>query len=122
MTNDTYATEANLTVYIGLGSNVGDREANLREAVARMGKLGVEAVRQSSIYETEAVGLRNQPWFLNQVIEARVLAGLTSDRRAIAGNAMHSIKAEGLLSELLDIELAMGRERSIVNGPRVIDI
>ena len=110
MTNDTRSTEANLTVYLGLGSNVGDRHANLREAVARIEKLGFEVVQQSSIYETEPVGFKDQPWFLNQVIEAR-----TRDRGPIS-------TAEVILTQLLDVEQEMGREHGVVNGPRIIDI
>ena len=58
------------SVYLGLGTNIGDREANLQEAIERIKGLGLEIVRASSIYETEPVGYHDQPWFLNQVIEA----------------------------------------------------
>jgi 2-amino-4-hydroxy-6-hydroxymethyldihydropteridine diphosphokinase len=121
------------SVHLGLGSNLGDREANLREAIARIEKLGLKIVRRSSIYETEPVGYQDQPWFLNQVIEtfmppelifyedaettAQLNAGAETERqRPVA------YKIVGLLRALLDIEREMGRERTIVNGPRVIDI
>lgn len=151
MTNNPGSTESSLIVYLGLGSNIGDRLANLREAVARIKRLGVEVLRQSSIYETEPVGLEDQPWFLNQVIEGRISAELERElnvrqsagvsetpshvafeaddksancRRCVAQNpeTIGRFQAEALLAELLKIESALGRERTIVNGPRVIDI
>lgn len=119
-------------VYIGLGSNLGDREANLWEAIERMKELGLEIVRASSIYETEPVGYANQSWFLNQVIEARMARELTfnADEETTAllkiftddphGNFM--IQLGEMLRALHEIEHEMGRERTILNGPRVIDI
>ncbi|HST20735.1 MAG TPA: 2-amino-4-hydroxy-6-hydroxymethyldihydropteridine diphosphokinase [Blastocatellia bacterium] len=94
------------SVYLGLGTNIGDREANLQEAIERIKGLGLEIIRASSIYETEPVGYHDQPWFLNQVIEANVL-----DWQILS-----------LLKALQNIEREMGRTRTIPNGPRVIDI
>src|SRR5204862_4689839 len=93
------------------------------EAIARIEKLGLAVVRESSIYETEPVGLADQPWFLNQVIKI-ILAGLTSEPGLALSDpeAITTVRAEAVLSELLKIEDEMGRERTIVNGPRVIDI
>jgi 2-amino-4-hydroxy-6-hydroxymethyldihydropteridine diphosphokinase len=93
---------------IALGSNLasqyGDREANLREAVRRLGELGeVRAV--SSFYDTEPVGYLDQPRFLNG---AAVLET--------------SLDPSALMRALLEIERAMGRERVIAKGPRVIDL
>jgi 2-amino-4-hydroxy-6-hydroxymethyldihydropteridine diphosphokinase len=95
---------------IALGSNLdsefGDREANLREAVRRMGKLGeVRAV--SSFYDTEPVGYREQPRFLNAALVLETKLG-----------------PEELMRKLLAVERAMGRERvgAVVKGPRVIDL
>jgi len=93
---------------IALGSNLasqyGDREANLREAVRRLGELGeVKAV--SSFYDTEPVGYLDQPRFLNG---AAVLET--------------SLDPSALMRALLEIERAMGRERVIAKGPRVIDL
>jgi 2-amino-4-hydroxy-6-hydroxymethyldihydropteridine diphosphokinase len=125
MTNGGRSGEAEIAVYLGLGSNVGDREANLREAMARIEILGLAVVRESSIYETEPVGLADQPWFLNQVIETRLLRGPSSRHGHAAGDANRiakPVQAEALLSELLKIEREMGRERVAANGPRVIDI
>jgi 7,8-dihydro-6-hydroxymethylpterin-pyrophosphokinase len=81
-------------------------------------------VRESSIYETEPVGLADQPWFLNQVIETKIIAGLTSEHGPALGdpNASATVQAGAILSELLKIEHEMGRARTITNGPRVIDL
>ncbi|HSQ21081.1 MAG TPA: 2-amino-4-hydroxy-6-hydroxymethyldihydropteridine diphosphokinase [Blastocatellia bacterium] len=124
MTNGSLSKKSDIALYLGLGSNVGDREKNLREAIARIGKLGLEISRQSSIYETEPVGFTDQPWFLNQVIEAKFLDGLTSEHGPLVGDpeAFAASQAEALLDRLLNIEREMGRERAVVNGPRLIDI
>ena len=121
------------SVHLGLGSNLGDRATNLREAIARIEKLGLKIVRASSIYETEPVGYQDQPWFLNQVIEAFMPPELIfyEDAETTARlNAWAETERQwpvdfqilGLLRALLDIEREMGRERTIVNGPRIIDI
>ncbi|HDN79443.1 MAG: 2-amino-4-hydroxy-6-hydroxymethyldihydropteridine diphosphokinase [Chloroflexi bacterium] len=91
-------------VYLGLGSNLGEREANLREALSRLrGK--VELKRVSSIYETEPVGYKEQPWFLNLVC-----SGLTE------------LSPRSLLQFIKKIEQEMGRVPSVRWGPRIIDI
>jgi 2-amino-4-hydroxy-6-hydroxymethyldihydropteridine diphosphokinase len=92
------------TVYISLGSNVGDREANLMEAVRRLAVLGT-VTRISSLYETEPVEFLNQPWFLNCVVELRTAR-----------------MPRNLLASLLEIERAMGRRRTVAKGPRTIDL
>jgi 2-amino-4-hydroxy-6-hydroxymethyldihydropteridine diphosphokinase len=120
MTNSRRSREAKIAVYLGLGSNVGERQANLREAIERIKKLGIEIVRESSIYETEPAGFIDQPWFLNQVIEVRIPA--ESGRHVEDSETIITIQAKALLCKLLDIERAMGRERTIADGPRVIDI
>lgn len=125
MTNGGRSSESeDIAVYLGLGSNIGNREANLREAIARIETLGLEIKRESSLYETEPVGFRDQPWFLNQVIEIKILAGLTSEHGPALGDpeTIATVQAEALLSDLLKIEREMGRERVVANGPRVIDI
>jgi len=58
-------------VYLSLGSNVGDRAKNLQDAIGALADSGVEVRKVSSIYETEPVDLRKQPWFLNCVVEAQ---------------------------------------------------
>lgn len=111
-------------VYIGLGSNLGDRQANLREAVERIEQLGLEIIRTSSIYETEPVGMKQQPWFLNQVIETSVIDELRSRDVSAAKDSDVAVpnQAQSILSALLEIERVMGRKRSLINGPRLIDI
>lgn len=121
------------SVHLGLGSNLGDREANLREAITRIEKLGLKIVRASSIYETEPVGYQDQPWFLNQVIETFMPPDLIfyEDEETTAQlNAWFKTDRQwpvdfqilGLLRALLGIEREMGRERTVPNGPRVIDL
>ena len=121
------------SVYLGLGTNVGDREANLQEAIERVKGLGLEIIRASSIYETEPVGYHDQPWFLNQVIEANMTVGLTfnsddDDAEFVKAAAVSHPRMIldwqilSLLTALQTIEREMGRVRTIVNGPRVIDI
>jgi 2-amino-4-hydroxy-6-hydroxymethyldihydropteridine diphosphokinase len=90
--------------YLSLGSNVGDREAQLRDAVARLSTLG-HVVAVSSLYETEPVEFTNQPWFLNCVVAFET-----------------SQKPQQLLAAILGIEEEMGRRRVQKKGPRVIDI
>ncbi|HJQ71735.1 MAG TPA: 2-amino-4-hydroxy-6-hydroxymethyldihydropteridine diphosphokinase [Blastocatellia bacterium] len=94
-------------IYLGIGSNLGEREANLKEAARRIAGLGLTITRASSIYETEPVGYADQPWFLNQVIEVE---------------SEQSIKPAELLESLLGIEREMGRRPSVKDGPRLIDI
>ena len=91
-------------VYLGLGSNQGDREQNLRDAIERLrAVVDVEAV--SSVYETEPVGFQQQPDFLNIVARART-----------------TLPPDELMAQLIAVERSMGRERSFRNAPRLIDI
>jgi 2-amino-4-hydroxy-6-hydroxymethyldihydropteridine diphosphokinase len=90
--------------YLSLGSNIGDRKANLREAIAQLKEAGsVRAL--SGMYETQPVDLPNQPWFLN--CAAEIETGKTPRE---------------LLMFVLSIEAAMGRLRFRDKGPRKIDI
>ncbi len=91
-------------VYLSLGSNVGDREANLNSAIARLETIG-EIVAVSSFYETEPVEVAAQPWFLNCAV-------------AVETEKM----PKQLLAAILDIEQQMGRRRVRKKGPRTIDI
>jgi len=59
------------SIYLSLGSNIGDRAANLRVAIAALPSAGVTVVRVSSFYETEPVDFLDQAWFLNCVVEAQ---------------------------------------------------
>lgn len=92
------------TVYLSLGSNLGDRQANLQSALERLGELGaVTAV--SSIYETEPVGFAAQPYFLNCAVALET-----------------ELMPRQLLHRVLAIEQALGRKRKIAKGPRTADI
>jgi 2-amino-4-hydroxy-6-hydroxymethyldihydropteridine diphosphokinase len=92
------------TAYIGLGSNLGDRQATLRTAVQRLETWG-RVTGISSLYETEPVGYLEQPPFLNAVV------------------ALESELAPGeLLRALLGIERDLGRKRSFPNAPRTLDL
>jgi 2-amino-4-hydroxy-6-hydroxymethyldihydropteridine diphosphokinase len=93
------------TAYLSLGSNVGDRPANLHRAIAALTERGIRVVKQSSIYETEPVGFREQDWFLNCALEIETL-----------------LSPQELLEALLEIEQGMGRHRTRPMGPRIIDI
>jgi 2-amino-4-hydroxy-6-hydroxymethyldihydropteridine diphosphokinase len=93
-------------VYLGLGTNLGERQRNLEDAIERLGEF-VDVEMRSSIYETEPWGYAEQPRYLNMVISGRTrLAPLE------------------LLDRLKGIEEAMGRQavEAIRYGPRPIDI
>ncbi len=92
------------TVYLSLGSNVGDRSANLRDALARLAQLG-DVTQVSSFYETEPVDFAAQPWFLNCAV------ALSTDKMP-----------RQFLAALQRIEQDMGRKRLQAKGPRVIDL
>lgn len=92
------------TVYLSLGSNVGDREANLRAAREKLAAF-CEVTAVSAYYETEPVEYLAQPWFLNCAV------AMTTD-----------LMPRQLLAWLQKIEHAMGRKRTVAKGPRVIDL
>ena len=92
------------TVYLSLGSNIGDRDANLRNAIEKLGELG-EVVAVSSFYETEPMEFTDQPWFVNCAVALRT-----------------KLMPERFLSRVLSIEQKMGRLRTRPKGPRTIDI
>ena len=91
-------------VYLSLGSNLGDRAANLHTALTLLGAVGT-VVAVSSFYETEPVELTAQPWFLN------CAAKLETERMP-----------KQLIKNILDLEREMGRQRQQKKGPRNIDI
>jgi 2-amino-4-hydroxy-6-hydroxymethyldihydropteridine diphosphokinase len=93
------------TVYLSLGSNVGDRAKNLRAAIDELPHAGVAITRVSSFYETEPVDLREQPWFLNCVVEAET-----------------HFDPNMLLRALREIETKMGSRKLVPKGPRLIDM
>lgn len=92
------------TAYLSLGSNLGDRAANLRQACDRLSRVG-NILAASSAYETEPLELRQQPWFVNAVVALQT-----------------ELSPKELLHEVLSIEKSMGRERTQPKGPRNIDI
>ena len=92
------------TVYLSLGSNLGDREANLHTAMEKLSELG-EVMAVSSFYETEPMEFTAQPWFLNCAVALRT-----------------ELMPKLFLSKTLAIEQQMGRRRSQPKGPRTIDI
>src|SRR5579862_8224999 len=91
-------------VYLSLGSNVGDREQNLRTAIAKLGELG-EVIAVSSFYETEPVEFTQQPWFLNCAVAVRT-----------------ELMPKLFLAKIQAIEQEMGRRRVQPKGPRTLDI
>src|SRR5262245_55389628 len=89
-------------IFLGFGSNIGDRATYLKEAIRL---LGLPIVSESSVYESEPVDYLNQPWFLNQVLQCET--------------SFHPLK---LLAECQKVENQLGRTREISKGPRTIDI
>ena len=93
-----------VAVAIALGSNLGDRARNLREAAERL-TATISDLRLSSFHETEPVGVGPQPMFLNAAAVGKT-----------------SLTPEALLQELLSIETALGRERPRSGAPRTVDL
>jgi 2-amino-4-hydroxy-6-hydroxymethyldihydropteridine diphosphokinase len=91
------------TAYLSLGSNIGDREANLRAAIEKLKELGEVVV--SSFYETEPLDFTAQPWFLNCAVAIRT-----------------ELMPQLFLAKVQAIEQQMGRRRIQPKGPRNIDI
>jgi 2-amino-4-hydroxy-6-hydroxymethyldihydropteridine diphosphokinase len=92
-------------IYLSLGSNIGDRERNLRKAVEQLAARDVRVLHTSRIYETEPVDYKDQAWFLNQVVEAET--------------ALFPMQ---LLTRIGRVERELGRVRRVPKGPRIIDI
>jgi 2-amino-4-hydroxy-6-hydroxymethyldihydropteridine diphosphokinase len=93
------------TAFLSLGSNLGDREALLTEALHRLETEGVHEMRPSSIHETEPQDFLDQPRFLNMAVEVET-----------------DLTPQELLAAIQKIETEMGRQRTIPKGPRTIDI
>ena len=93
------------TVYLSLGSNVGDRRRHLDDALDLLRAAGVTIVRVSRVYETEPQDVRAQPWFLNLVAEA--------ETRLFPLQLLHAAQR---------VERRLGRKRIVEKGPRIIDI
>ena len=95
-----------MVIYLGLGSNLGDRENHLHAAVAGLRRMDqIQVVRSASIYLTEPKDYVDQPWFLNTVIQADT-----------------DLPPEALLERCLAIEREGGRARTVSKGPRTIDV
>lgn len=98
--------DGTVKAFVGLGANLGEREACLRGALERLAEhAGVRVLACSGLYETEPVGYRHQPPFLNAV------ACLETD-----------LPPEKLLDVLMEIEQAFGRRRTVRWGPRTLDL
>lgn len=97
-------TEKKEQVFLSLGSNLGDREANLKLILSEL-LPEVEVIKESSIYQTEPWGFMDQPDFLNQVLSVKT-----------------SLAPHDLLIYVKNIELKIGREPSFQFGPRLVDI
>ena len=93
------------TIYLSLGSNIGERGENLARAIALLGERGVRVLRVSGIYETEPVDFLEQAWFLNCVVEAET-----------------ELPALELLQALRGIEAEMGSRKLSPRGPRLVDL
>jgi 2-amino-4-hydroxy-6-hydroxymethyldihydropteridine diphosphokinase len=93
------------SVYLSLGSNLGDRVANLLAAISRLPSVGFHTGKVSSFYETEPVDYLDQPWFLNCVV------GGETDQDPL-----------DLLRALRAIESQLGSKKAFAKGPRLLDI
>jgi 2-amino-4-hydroxy-6-hydroxymethyldihydropteridine diphosphokinase len=91
--------------YLSLGSNLGQREDHLQQAIDRLSAAGVKILRVSAVHETEPRDLPHQPWFLNLVLEVET-----------------DLFPMQLLARLQKIEAELGRKRLVAKGPRTIDI
>lgn len=99
-------SESKTTVYIGLGSNLGDRAGLIAEALRRLDALdGVEVGARSGLYETKAAFVEDQPDFLNACACLRT-----------------TLSPEPLMKHLLAVEHSLGRVRDVPKGPRTIDL
>jgi 2-amino-4-hydroxy-6-hydroxymethyldihydropteridine diphosphokinase len=97
-----------VVAYVGLGSNLGDREATLREALRHLDSVdGIAVVAVSSFRETDPVGVLDQPRFVNAAAEVET-----------------SLRPHDLLDRLLEVERALGRDRAREErwGPRTVDL
>ena len=93
-----------IIVYLGLGSNMGDRQENLNRALSLISRrMRIDMI--SSVYDTEPIGFTEQRYFYNICLEAETL-----------------LEPFSLLKEIKVIEKEMGREIAMKNGPRIIDI
>lgn len=94
------------TIYIGLGSNLGNKKENIQQALKLLNEIeGISVIKISSFYETEPVGYEDQDWFINAVVQIETL-----------------FPPQELLKIFKNIEQKLGREKSLRWGPRKIDL
>lgn len=91
-------------IFLSLGTNLGDKEGNLELALQLLSE-NIKILKKSSYYETEPVGYKDQPWFLNMVVEGET-----------------ELSPEATLLFTKAIEMEMKRVKTIINGPRTIDV
>ena len=91
--------------YIGIGSNLGNRQENCLRAIELLQKKGIIVTKRSSLYKTEPWGVKDQPRFINMAVEIDT-----------------SLEPKELLKILKNIEKGLGREKSSKWGPRIIDL
>src|SRR5271157_2882601 len=94
----------NHIIYLALGTNLGDRIANLRAAIEALSP-EIKVIVESKVYETPPWGYEDQPAFLNMAVKGET-----------------GLKPESLLKRLKQLEVQLGREQSFRWGPRLIDI
>lgn len=92
-------------VYIGIGSNLGKKEENCLKAIKLLSEKGMAVKKQSSIYETEPWGVKDQPKFINMAVEVEA-----------------ELKPLEILEILKTVEREVGRQDSYRWGPRIIDL
>ena len=92
------------SVFIGLGTNLGNRHQNLKKALIKL-KTFIKIQHKSSVYESKPVGYKNQPDFFNMVIEGQT-----------------KLSPRKLLVQLKKTEKTLGRKKTFKNGPRIIDL
>jgi len=92
-------------VYIGIGSNLGDRQKSCLRAIELLQERGIVVTKKSSLYETEPWGYKDQPQFINMAIEGET-----------------EFNPKELLMVLKNIEREIGREESLRWGPRKVDL
>ncbi|MDP3296892.1 MAG: 2-amino-4-hydroxy-6-hydroxymethyldihydropteridine diphosphokinase [Thermodesulfovibrionia bacterium] len=91
--------------YIGIGSNLGNREENCQKAIALLIEKNIKITKRSSLYETEPSGVKDQRKFINMAVETETV-----------------LTPEELLKTLKAIEIERGRQKDIHWGPRIIDL
>jgi len=105
LTGSNYPRKLTHRAFLGLGSNIGDREKNLKTSLSLLEGAELRIMKTSSLYHTEPVGELKQPWFMNAVVEVET-----------------TLSPEQLMHRCQQIEGKMGRNHLIPQGPRMIDL